>query len=114
MTDRITQTANARVQSREDAWRRRYEVQLEIAAVVYEHTGCEKCKQRNWCRNERPDGSIQFSCMSHKELARTLEQHQVLTPRNKTSWSPTQVKDILKKHTPTPPVKDGPLDEFFG
>jgi nucleotidyltransferase/DNA polymerase involved in DNA repair len=52
--------------------------------------------------------------MTHKELAKTLEQHQVLTPRNKTSWSPTQVKDILKKFTPAPPVKDGPLDEFFG
>lgn len=114
MTDTTTQTENARAKSRDTAWKRRYEVQLEIAKVIYEHTGCEKCKQRKFCRHRRPDQSIQYSCMTHKELATTLEQHQVLTPRNKTTWSPTQVKNILKKHTPTPTPNDGPLDEFFG
>jgi len=114
MTDAKTQTANARNKSRDVAWRRRYDVLLQVAAVVYEHTGCEQCRQLKWCRHKRPDGTVQLSCMSQKELARTLDKHKVLTQRNKTSWSATQVRDILQKDTPVPPVEDGPLDEFFG
>ena len=113
MTDRTNQTANARAKSRNQARNRRYEVQLEIAGVVFEHTGCEECKKRNFCRHRRPDGTIQYSCMSHAELARTLETHGILTPRSKTNWTKTQVKSILETFTPEPPVRDGPLDEFF-
>ena len=113
MTSRTDQTASAREKSRIVANNRRYEVQLEIANVVYEHTGCEVCKQRNFCRHKRRDGTIQYSCMSHTELAKTLMQHQVLTPLNKTKWTATQVKSILETWTPIP-EGDGPLDEFFG
>jgi len=107
------QTDKARQKSRDDAWIRRYEVQLEIADVVYEHTGCDFCRQRKWCEYEREDGTIQYSCMTHAELARTLETHGILTPRNKPNWSPTQIRSLLGTFTPEPPVRDGPLDEFF-
>lgn len=113
MTDRNNQTANAREKSRIAAKNRRYEVQLQIASVVAEHTGCDECKQRNFCRHKRPDGTIQYSCMSHTELAKTLMQHKVLTPQNKSKWTATQVKSLLETWTPTP-AGVGPLDEFFG
>ena len=113
MTDKTTQTANAREKSRIVANSRRYEVQLQIASVVFDHTECEECKQRNFCKQKRADGSIQYSCMSHTELAKTLMQHKVLTPLNKTNWTATQVKSVLETWTPTP-EGTGPLDEFFG
>ena len=113
MADAKTQTANARTKSRDVAWRRRYEVLLHVAEVVYEHTGCEQCRQLKWCRHKRPDGTVQLSCMSQKELARTLEKHRVLTQGGKPNWSPTQVKNILNQPTPEPPADVGPLDEFF-
>lgn len=109
MTDRQHQTENARRERRERDWRQRFRILNAIAQIVYEQTGCPKCRQKQWCRNQW--GGL--SCMSASELARTLTTLKVETSMGKTNWSPTQVKNALSHFTPEPPTKDGPLDEFF-
>ena len=103
------QTRSARKARRVRDLRENKRIKEQIAEIVKDITGCQKCAKQQWCKKNK-------TCLSNTELARTLETYGITTSRGRTKWRHNQVASVLQSKTDGVSMiddNDSPLGPFF-